>query len=100
MEKAFPGRELWFSLWNSREIQEVKMVEKNIKDKENINADEEALTSSEREPQGDLKEQRRPKKRNAPCRGKNEAETEGKTSQAKRGEVRKVATMVKRIKGA
>jgi hypothetical protein len=52
----------------------------------------------EKELKRDPSEQGRPKKRISPWRGKEEAEASGEASQTKRRQVRKVATIVKRLK--
>jgi hypothetical protein len=97
-EKAFKSRVVNFLCGMAKEIKKVKMAEKNTKKKEDINVTKEPLARTEGEPRGDLKEQRRPKKRSGPRWGKTEAGTENKASQTKREEIRKVATMVKRLK--
>jgi hypothetical protein len=59
---------------------------------------EKSSSDREKELKRDLGEQRRPKKRNSPQRGREEVEANGEVSQTKRRQVRKVATMVKRLK--
>jgi hypothetical protein len=59
---------------------------------------EKSAGDPEKELKGDPSEQGKPKKRISPQRGKEEAEASGEASQTKRRQVRKVATMVKRLK--
>jgi hypothetical protein len=73
------------------------MAEKNVKEKENNNVTRETLTRAEGDSRGDLKEQRSQEEK-WPQSGQDEAETDNKASQVKREEVRKVATMVQRLK--